>query len=259
MDEGREIFLTKFNNLNDQINARIHGHNPQVDQKYTENIVEQEILEKNSHSVNATINLENGKKMNVGDYLIAFSDQTKSYCVGIVDMVDSTKISSKLSIGKISRYYQIFLNTMAKTLSHFGGMVIKNVGDSLVFYFPESSRCRRFGFMCCLEASLAMIDAHDLVCECAKKEDLPCINYRISCDYGPVAIMKPNGDSSLDMIGPPLNMCSKINHLVKSNEAVIGGDLYQMVKKFDDYKFQQIKGFSIGLKYEYPAYLVTKK
>ncbi|MEX0640377.1 MAG: hypothetical protein WD018_06765 [Nitrosopumilaceae archaeon] len=73
---------------------------------------------------------------------------------------------------------------MAKTLSHFGGMVIKNVGDSLVFYFPESSKGRKFGYLCCLEASLALLDAHDIVCEYAKKEGLPCINYRISCDYG---------------------------------------------------------------------------
>ena len=192
------------------------------------------------------------------DYLVAFSGNTTSYCIGLVDMVDSTKISARLSVGQLAKYYQLFLNTMAKTLSRYGGQVIKNVGDSLLFYFPESSKNRTFGFMSCIEGALGMIEMHDIICMCAKKEGLPCINYRISCDYGPVVIMKPTGES-IDMIGPPVNMCSKINHTVSGNEMVIGGDLYQMAKKIPDYKFTFTGDYNCSLKQSYPLYKVTRR
>ncbi|MFQ5781841.1 MAG: adenylate/guanylate cyclase domain-containing protein [Nitrosopumilus sp.] len=196
--------------------------------------------------------------MNPSDYLVAFSGNTTSYCIGMVDMVDSTKISAKLNVGQISKYYQIFLNSMAKTVNRFGGQVIKNIGDSLLFYFPESSKNRTFGFMSCIEGALGMLELHDHVCLCTDKEDLPCIDYRISCDYGPVVIMKPNGES-IDLLGPPVNMCSKINHSVANNEIILGGDLYEMVKKIPDYKFNFVGDFNSELKHRYPLYTVTRK
>lgn len=202
--------------------------------------------------------LSNVTPMETSDYLVAFSGHTTSYCIGLVDMVDSTRISSKLSVGQLSKYYQIFLNTMAKTLCRYGGQVIKNVGDSLLFYFPESSKNRTFGYMSCIEGSLGMLEMHDHICLCAKQEGLPCINYRVSCDYGPVVIMKPNGDS-IDMIGPPVNMCNKINHFASPNEFVVGGDLYQMVNKIHDYKFAFVKNYVSDLKQSYPVYKITRR
>lgn len=192
------------------------------------------------------------------DYLVAFSGNTTSYCIGLVDMVNSTKISAKLSIGQLSKYYQLFLNTMSKTLTRYGGQVIKNVGDSLLFYFPESSKSRTFGFMSCIEGALGMLEMHDIVCICAKKEGLPCINYRISCDYGPVVLMRPSC-GIVDMIGPPVNMCAKINHTALDNEMIIGGDLYQMAKKIPDYKFDFAGDFNSSLKHSYPLYKVTRR
>ncbi|MDH5570019.1 MAG: hypothetical protein OEX98_09570 [Nitrosopumilus sp.] len=49
------------------------------------------------------------QNMNPSDYLVAFSGLTKSYCVGLVDMVDSTKIAATIGNEKIPKYYQIFL------------------------------------------------------------------------------------------------------------------------------------------------------
>ncbi len=198
--------------------------------------------------------------MSPSDYLVAFSGNTKHYCVGVVDMVNSTKITAILGNTKISGYYQIFLNSMSKILSRFGGFVIKNVGDCLVFYFPESSKSdRKFGFMSCLECSLAMIEYHGTICRILNKEGLPCVDYRVSADYGSVVIMKANNSESIDMIGPPVNMCSKINHVASINGVVIGGDLYSMVKGFGDYKFKEVKGFDLGFRHTYPVYKLHRK
>jgi class 3 adenylate cyclase len=198
-------------------------------------------------------------KQTTSDYLVEFSTNTLSYCVGIVDMVNSTKISAQIGPTRVSRYYQIFLNSMSRILSRFGGFVIKNIGDCLVYYFPESSRPNsKYGFISCIEASLAMIESHDIICEKLHKEGLPDIDYRVSADYGPVVMMTSNSSDATDMIGPPVNMCSKINRCAKSNGIALGGDLIEVVKKYD-YIFKPITGFSLGFKLDYPVYTVKRK
>jgi len=71
--------------------------------------------------------------------------------------------------------------------------------------------------------------------------------------------MRSNSSASIDMIGPPVNMCSKINHAAPTNGAVIGGDLYSMVHRFGDYKFMEVDNFSLGFKHSYPVYEVRRK
>ena len=204
--------------------------------------------------------VDSNPEMSAADYLVAFSGKTESYCIGMVDMVNSTKMAATLGNARISGYYQIFLNSMSKILSRFGGFVVKNVGDCLVYYFPESSKTnRKFGFMSCLECNLAMIEHHEEICKVLSQNNLPCVDYRVSSDYGNVVIMKSNNSTSLDMIGPPVNICCKINRAAATNGIVIGGDLHSMVKQFGDYRFKEIEGFSLGFKHTYPAYSVERK
>jgi len=197
--------------------------------------------------------------MTNSDYLVAFSTKSENYCVGLVDMVNSTKISATLGNARTSRYYQIFLNSMAKIVNRFGGHVIKNIGDCLLFYFPESKKSNsKFGFMSSLECLLAMIESHDGICSKLCSEGLPKVDYRISFDYGQVLIMKTNNSSNLDMIGPPVNMCTKINCLSPKNGGIIGGDLFEIVKKFEDYSFKSLGSFSLGFKQSYPVFTVSR-
>jgi class 3 adenylate cyclase len=71
--------------------------------------------------------------------------------------------------------------------------------------------------------------------------------------------MKSSNSVTPDLIGPPVNMCSKINHLAPNNGVVIGGDLYQSIKEIKDYTYSQKKGVSIGFKYSYPVYEVKRQ
>jgi len=64
---------------------------------------------------------------------------------------------------------------------------------------------------------------------------------------------------AIDVIGIPVNICSKINPTAPINGAIIGSDLYQLVKDFDDYSYNQIKAYSVGLKQSYPIYSVQRK
>jgi len=193
-------------------------------------------------------------------YVVNFLETSQSYCVGLVDIVNSTKISASLTQHKLSKYYEVFLNSMAQIVEKFGGFVIKNIGDSLLFYFPDSSKSSKsYDFKNCLECGLAMIEEHENINKILKKEKLPSLNYRISADYGEVSIMKTNGSSNIDVFGTPVNMCTKINHAAPKNSIVIGGDLYRTAKKLDSYSYQMINSYSIGMKFVYPIYNVSRK
>ena len=117
-------------------------------------LIEKMIVEKNEDKVELKNLIKNpqqaNQKMSNPDYLVAFSGLAKNYCIGIVDMVSSTKISAEMNEFEWCRYYEIFLNSMAKILPRFGGRVIKNQGDCLLYYFPESSRATQFSLTSCI-------------------------------------------------------------------------------------------------------------
>jgi hypothetical protein len=54
-------------------------------------------------------------------------------------------------------------------------------------------------------------------------------------------------------------MCSKINRLAEKNQFVVGGDLFEMIKKLNGYRFKEVKDFSLGFKLSYPVYFVSQK
>jgi class 3 adenylate cyclase len=194
------------------------------------------------------------------NYCVRFSDKSVSYCIGLVDMVDSTKMAASLGMSRMSRYYQSFLNLMSKIIAEFEGQIIKNVGDCLLFYFPKTSNWQSKDAMTkSLECSIAMIGAHEFLCSQMRMDGLPCIDYRISMDYGYVIPMKSSDSKSVDMIGPAINMCSKINRCAERNGIVIGGDLYQVAKHLDVFSFKEIKGYSVGFKHNYPVYRVARR
>ena len=186
------------------------------------------------------------------NYSINFSGSQKNYCVGVVSFI---KPSIKMDVLSKAKYSQIFLNSVAKILTRFGGVVIKNKEDMILYYFPQSSKIhRRYGFMSCLESCLTLINERDVISFISQESGLPPINFRISVDFGKVAVMQSNFSSNPDLIGSPINICSKINSLAPINGVVLGSDLYKIVKKFHDYTYQKSGQYKIGLEQSYPIY-----
>ena len=146
---------------------------------------------------------------------------------------------------------------MSKIIGRFGGKVIKNIGDCLLFYFPNSNDSSEVGLANCLDCGLAMSNAQNIICDEMLSKGLPRINYRVSADYGTVIMMNTNNSTSVDLIGPPVNMCAKINHCAGNNEFVVGNDLCQFTRKFQGYKFKEIQSCNIGFRASYPVYRVT--
>ena len=103
-------------------------------------------------------------------------------------MVNSTSITAKMTNSDyVKKYDGIFINTMATIARNFEGKVIKNTGDSVIYYFPNtcdsSNEC---AFRNVLECCLTMISATCVIDEKLYEEALPALKYRISADYGKV-------------------------------------------------------------------------
>jgi two-component system, OmpR family, response regulator ChvI len=197
---------------------------------------------------------------------ISFDSRSENYCVCIVDIVDSTRVTARISDSKkILRYYSIFLNTMAAIARGHKAKVIKNVGDSLIYYFPETFDVTSSqGFKSVFECARTMMGAYNVINAKLEEANLPRVDYRISADYGRVEIVTSATSMAEDIFGPTVSVCSKINIKAPKNGLVIGGDLYRVLTKsfpviLKGYSFRETEGYSSGLKQSYPVYEVINK
>jgi two-component system, OmpR family, response regulator ChvI len=134
---------------------------------------------------------------------------------------------------KVRRYYSIFLNTMAGIARGFDAKILKNVGDGLVCYFPKTSGSINnsdfndvIGF-----GVTAMAARHNINIIMREEKISAAVNYRISVDYGKVEVAETAASGGKeDLFGSPMNLCAKINTYAPVNGAVIGNNLYQILK-----------------------------
>lgn len=197
---------------------------------------------------------------------IDFLGYTENYFICFIDIVNSTNtISGICDSDGIRKYYGIFLNTIAKIARNRGGRIMKNVGDSLIVYFPNTSNAMnsdefQIAMSCCME----MLNAHNSMNLFTRIGNLPSIDYRMSADYGKVEVARSRSSKENDLMGQTMNVCAKMNSKAKPQGLVIGGDLYEILKalKFpfkDFYNFQQIGEYSSGLRFKYPIFAVNAK
>lgn len=171
--------------------------------------------------------------------------------VGVVDIVDSTRIAATIGEAKLSSYYAVFLNSMAAIIRRHGGRIVKNVGDSLLYYF-SANECSS-----CIDCGIAMLQSREKINEILHRYEMPCLHYRISADYGRIHHASSFGTDMEDIFGTPVNVASKINTLAQKDGFVIGGDLYQIAKSQTDYKLKQVKESIVILDKKYPVYQVV--
>ena len=189
------------------------------------------------------------------DILLQFSDYSETYCVCMVDIMDSTKITAKLSESETSEFYKIFLNSIAETVRNFHGIVVKNIGDALLFYFPVIHSEEKSTLKKCLDCCLTLGELHGDIIKKLKEQNLPTFDYRVSSTYGIVRIAKTSISSVNDIFGSTVNLCAKINRIAPANRLVIDEKFYNIAKILDDYTFKKID----TVKSEYLVYVVSRK
>jgi len=192
------------------------------------------------------------------DVLLQFSDQSENYFVCFLDVIGSTKLTANLTDLESSKFYSIFLNSMAIWIGDQGGIVVKNIGDALLFYFPKTNTRDKDAIKDALEGCLKIGELNTHISKKMQQEGLPPFDYRISATYGSVRVAKIATSAIDDIFGSTVNKCAKINRLAPPNGLVIGEALYEIVKSFDSYSYRLVTSESD--KQEYGAvYEVTRK
>ena len=193
---------------------------------------------------------------------ISFTGDSLNYCICFIDIVDSTRNTFILDAEKMKRYYSVFINIMAAIARDFNSVIIKNTGDSLIYYFPETSDSTDMSaFKHVLECGLTMIAVHPMINTKLNEEGLPSLDYRISADYGRTDVAQSLTTTSEDLFGPTMNICAKINSIAMPNSMIIGGGLYKIVNRtfHKSYNFSKVGIYSIGDLIQYPVYSISNK
>ncbi len=192
------------------------------------------------------------------DILLQFSDYSEKYCVCMVDIMNSTKITANLSDKQTSDFYRIFLNSIAITVRNFGGIVVKNIGDALLFYFPILHSENELTIKKCLNCCLTLGESQKDIAKKLKQENLPEIDFRTSATFGVVRIARTSTSSVNDIFGSTVNRCAKINRTAPANGLIIGEEFYENAKHLKDYSFKKIESEIVSPEHGYVGYIVSK-
>ena len=193
---------------------------------------------------------------------ISFSS-SENYCISVVDIVNSTGLFASVgSPTKVRSILSTFINSIALIVRNFDGIIIKNIGDSLLFYFPETSDSdNKAVFKKVFACYSAILDARPSINTRLYQQGLPPLHYRISADYGQVEVARTTTQKRSDLFGQTVNICTKINPMAHRNGIIIGEDLYRIIRSLrlekSGHKITGKGHYVTGLKFSYPVYDVT--
>ncbi len=192
------------------------------------------------------------------EILLNFSDTSENSCVCLIDIKDSTRVTSNLSDSESSKLYSIFLNYMATIVRKHNGTVVKNIGDALLFCFHKIDPANKDSLKNVLNCCLEMTRSHQEVNQKLNESKLPSINYKISATYGSVRVAKIANSDVDDIFGTTVNRCAKINPLSPPNGFVIGQSLYEIVDTIIGYSFEKL-GQEVPNEHGFAVYVVHQK
>ncbi len=270
-NENDESLYNLFPAINFVVDVSRQG--PRREHEQNQQQPQQQIIQKNKKQQLKEIEEKENNPLYLDKKEIRFLGKRKSCCVCFIDIVNSTKITEELEQDQIKTYYSLFLNAMATISFNFGGQIIKNAGDGLIIYFPnttfntataaaaENENNINLKFKNIIDCGITMLSARKSINTIHFERKLPPINYRISMDYGIVEQAKSQSSKSIDLFGPTMNVCAKINSKANPNEMVIGENLYEKVKSLSDfYYFDPCSDFVRGFKSKlYHIYQVKSK
>lgn len=177
---------------------------------------------------------------------INFMNFTQQYCVGFIDIINSTAETARIKDPrKLRKYYSLFLNSMSTILNQHNGKIVKNSGDNLFFYFPKTSNHNdRQALLEVFNCSQSMFKSQFSLNSELIQEGLPCISYRISMEYGMVEVALGANNKEVDLFGSVVNECAKINGFSGCDCLSIGRGLYSLLTNSDfgqDFEFKENK------------------
>jgi class 3 adenylate cyclase len=196
---------------------------------------------------------------------VRFSGVSIKSCVGFIDLVDSIKnIATMDNLESIRRYYSTFINSISKIVKSYGGIVLKNIGDWILFYFPKTSDINNANsFQEAIECDFKILEERYKMNDELVKKHFPPFNFKMSLDYGVLDLALVSDYSQTDLFGSTLNLCSKVNSSLSiTNEIIIGDKLYNVLKSssniVNNYYFINNGEYNITEINRYPTYNIRR-
>ncbi len=189
--------------------------------------------------------------------------QRLDFAVIFVDMVNSTRMSTELAPDFLSKIVTVFTQEISYVIEHFGGSVLKFVGDACIGYFPSSQNFDNIVF--CGESIVGVV--RNAINPLLLQMGYAGIEVKVTSDYGLHTIVRYGSDrerSHVDIISATMNLAAKMQSVTRGGQMVIGNSLYKKLsddlqQRFEKANLDQIKWnyHNLAEQKPYQLYIVT--
>ena len=160
-----------------------------------------------------------------------------------VDLVGSTTMTLEMPSEKIATIIGSFAQEMASVIRQHHGYVLKFVGDSVIGYFDaeENGETPSENAINCAKSMISVI--HKGINPILNQYDYPDLMVKIGVDHGQNIIVRYGADvkqSHVDIIGPAMNIASKIQSMAKPDQILIGSDVYERLSSESQKNFNHV-------------------
>lgn len=160
-----------------------------------------------------------------------------------VDLVGSTTMALELPEDKLAIIISSFAQEMANVISQHSGYILKFVGDAIVGYFiaEDNSLQAADNAVNCAKSMIMVIEKG--INPILNQYDYPDLRVKIGIDFGKNIIIRYGSNqekSPVDIMGPAMNIASKIQSLAKPNQILIGYDVYSRLHPTIQSTFKEI-------------------
>ena len=181
-----------------------------------------------------------------------------------VDLVGSTEITLSLPEEKVAIIIRSFAQEMSSIIRQHDGYVLKFVGDAVIGYFVAEALplLAADNAVNCAKAMLDVVEKG--MNPILNQYDYPELKIKIGMDFGKNIIVRYGSDkenSHVDILGPSMNIASKIQHTAYPNQILVGEDVYKRLHPNMQKQFNQVVWTQTKWKYHdretgklYPVY-----
>jgi adenylate cyclase len=196
-------------------------------------------------------------------FLRKHTSQKLAFTVMYVDLVGSTRMSTELAPDFLSKIVTVFCQEVSYIIEHFGGFVLKFVGDASIGYFPSSQNLE--DIVLCGESVVYVV--RNAINPLLLQMGHAGIEVKVTSDYGQHTIVRYGSDrerSHVDIISTTMNLAAKMQSVTRGSQMVIGNALYEKLSDdlqqiFEKANLDEIKWNYHNLAEEkpYQLYIVT--
>ena len=160
-----------------------------------------------------------------------------------VDLVGSTNMTLELPAEKLATIISSFSQEMASVIRQHRGFVLKFVGDAVIGYLnaTDNTLLASDDAVSCAKSMITVIEKG--INPILNQYDYPDLMIKIGVDYGQSIIVRYGSNettSHVDLMGPVMNISSKIQGMAKPNQILIGQDVYQRIHPTTQKNFKEM-------------------